>query len=105
MEKIYELSKILEELEEDEDNYFLDFLNTKNIQAGILRLHKGQPDTQSSHNVDEIYLVIEGEGLIRIEGRNHAVKKGTSIFVPANVQHNFHGNKSDLTVFYVLTRR
>jgi mannose-6-phosphate isomerase-like protein (cupin superfamily) len=103
MEKIYELSEILDKLEEEnEDNYFLDFLNTKNIEAGILRLHKDQPDTQSSHNADEIYYVIEGEGFIRINGKSHAVKKGTSIYIPSDVEHRFYGNKSDLTVLYVL---
>jgi mannose-6-phosphate isomerase-like protein (cupin superfamily) len=105
MKSIYELDEILSELEEDEESYFVDFLSTKNVEAGIIRLRKDQKDTQTAHSADEIYHVIEGEGFIQIERRNHAVKKGTCIFVPANVQHNFHGNKSDLTVFYVLTGR
>ncbi|HEY9386510.1 MAG TPA: cupin domain-containing protein [Nitrososphaeraceae archaeon] len=103
MKSIYELDEILSELEEDKESYFVDFLNTENVEAGIIRLRKDQKDTQTAHSVDEIYHVIEGEGLISIQARNYAVKKGTCIFVPANVEHNFHGNKSDLTVFYVLT--
>lgn len=104
METIYELNEIISKLEDTEDNnaYFVDFLNTKFIEAGILRLHRDQSDTQSSHPVDEIYYVIEGEGFIRINGKQHKVKKGTSIFVPANVEHNFYGNNADLLVLYVL---
>jgi mannose-6-phosphate isomerase-like protein (cupin superfamily) len=102
MEKLYELNKILDKLEDDEANYFLDFLSTENMEAGIIRLHKGQPDTQSSHNVDEIYYIIEGEGFIRINGKSHDVKKGTFVYIPSDVEHSFYGNESDLIVFYVL---
>jgi mannose-6-phosphate isomerase-like protein (cupin superfamily) len=72
------------------------------MQGGILRLHKDQPATQSSHYVDEIYHVIEGEGFIRINGKSHAVKKGTFVYIPSDVEHSFYGNESDLIVFYVL---
>jgi mannose-6-phosphate isomerase-like protein (cupin superfamily) len=105
MEKLYELNKVLDKLEEDEANYFLDFLNTENMEAGIIRLHKGQPDTQSSHNVDEIYYIIEGEGFIRINGKSHDVKRGTFVYIPSDVEHSFYGNESDLIVFYVLAAK
>ena len=53
-------------------------------------------DTQSFHNFDEIYYVIEGEGLIPIGTRDHEV------FVPANTLHHFHRNLRDLMVLYLL---
>jgi mannose-6-phosphate isomerase-like protein (cupin superfamily) len=104
MERIYELGKVLSGLEDSKEDYYVDFLNTKNFKAGIIRLRKDQEDTQSTHSVDEIYYVIEGEGFIRIDGKNHNIRQGTSIFIEANVKHNFHGNPRDLVVLYVLSK-
>lgn len=104
MENIYELGKILSDLEDSKEDYFVDFLNTKSFEAGIIRLHRDQEDTQSTHSVDEIYYVIEGEGLIRIGGKNYEVRKGKIVFVPASTEHRFHGNKGDLIVLYVFAK-
>jgi quercetin dioxygenase-like cupin family protein len=40
--------------------------------------------------------------LINLDGKNYAIKQGTSIFVAAGTEHRFHGNAEDLVVFYVL---
>jgi mannose-6-phosphate isomerase-like protein (cupin superfamily) len=61
--KVHELNNILSELE-DQGGYFIDFISTKGIQAGVIRLHPGENDTQGSHSVDEVYYVIEGNGFI-----------------------------------------
>jgi hypothetical protein len=86
MKKIYELNDLLSELKE-RNGYFIDFITTKGIQAGIIRLHPFQKDTQEPHSVDEVYYVIE---------------ERTSVFVPAGADHKFHGNNQDLVIFYVL---
>ena len=70
MERIYDLGKILSGLEGSKEDYYVDFLNTRRFEAGIIRLRKDQEDTQATHSVDEIYYVIEGEGLIRIAGED-----------------------------------
>ena len=105
MERIYELGKILSGLGDSKEDYYVDFLNTKSFEAGIIRLRKDQEDTQSTHSVDEIYYVIEGEGLIRIGGENYEVHKGIVVFVPANTEHRFHRNIRDLIVLYVFGKK
>lgn len=105
MERTYELGKILSGLEDSKGDYYVDFLNTKSFEAGIIRLRKDQEDTQSTHSVDEIYYVIEGEGLIRIGGENYEVHKGIVVFVPANTKHRFHRNIGDLIVLYVFGKK
>lgn len=62
-------------------------------------------DTQGGYYVDEVYYVIEGNGFIKINGKDHSIKQGTSILVPAKTEHKFHGNKQDLVIFYVLGGR
>ena len=101
MRKLYELNDLLSDLE-DLGGYFIDFITTKGIQAGIIRLHPGENDTQEPHSVDEVYYVIEGNGFIKLNGENHAIKQGTSIFVPARTEHRFYGNNQDFVIFYVL---
>jgi quercetin dioxygenase-like cupin family protein len=99
---LYELENVLSTLHKGE--YFVDFLNTKSLEAGIIRLRVDQNDTQTSHPKDELYYVIEGEGYLRSNGKNHSVHKGTTIFIPANTEHNFHGNQVDLTVLYIFPK-
>jgi mannose-6-phosphate isomerase-like protein (cupin superfamily) len=99
--KVFELNKLLSELN-GQGGYFIDFISTKAIQAGIIRLHPGENDTQEPHSVDEVYYVIEGNGFIKLDGKDHEIRQGTSIFVPAKADHRFHGNKQDLLIFYAL---
>jgi mannose-6-phosphate isomerase-like protein (cupin superfamily) len=101
MTKIYELNNVLSDLE-TQGGYFIDIVSRKGIQAGIIRLHDGENDTQGPHSADEVYYVIEGDGFIRINGKDYSINQGTSIFVPAKTEHKFHGNKQDLVIFYVL---
>lgn len=102
MESIHELGNILSMIKADD--YFVDFLNTKSLDAGIIRLRENQKDSQSSHPEEEIYYVIEGNGFISIKEKNYAVQRGTVIFIPANIKHKFHGNKEELVVLYILPR-
>ena len=102
--KVFELNKLLSELE-GQGGYFINFISTMGIQAGIIRLHPGENDIQEPHSVDEVYYVIEGNGFIKLNGKDHEIRQGTCIFVPAKAGHKFHGNKEDLVVFYALGGR
>ena len=102
--KVFELSNLLSELD-GQAGYFIDFISTSGIQAGIIRLHPGENDSQEPHSVDEVYYVIEGNGFIKLDGKDHQIREGTSIFVPAKADHSFHGNKQDLVIFYALGGR
>jgi mannose-6-phosphate isomerase-like protein (cupin superfamily) len=99
--KVFELNKLLTELG-GQGGYFIDLISTNGIQAGIIRLHPGENDTQEAHSVDEVYYVIEGNGFIKLDGKDHQISQGKCIFVPAKADHRFHGNKQDLVIFYAL---
>ena len=103
-------------MEEEEDNfisldkvvadlngtgsYFLNVFNDKRVDLGILRLRKGETDTQLPHSVDEVYFVVEGNGSIEIEGKLKPVKSADFIFVPADAHHRFIVGSQDLLVIY-----
>ena len=101
MEKIFELEKLISKLECSE-SYFLTFLSSRGIDAGILRLLPGEEDVQEPHPSDEIYLVMKGDGFIRINDRKYELKKNSFVYVPANVEHKFCENKEELLVAYFL---
>lgn len=93
------LDKVIADLD-NTGNYFLDVFNNKGVDLGILRLRKGETDTQLPHSVNEVYFIVEGNGFIEMEGKLKPVKKADFIFVSANVQHRFIVDDEDLVVIY-----
>jgi hypothetical protein len=66
--KVHELNNLLSELN-DQGGYFIDFVSTKGIQAGIIRLHAGENDTQEPHSVDDVYYDNRGRTTCQTEVR------------------------------------
>jgi mannose-6-phosphate isomerase-like protein (cupin superfamily) len=93
------LDKVIADLD-NTDNYFLDVFSNKGVDLGILRLRKGETDTQLPHSVNEVYFIVEGNGFIEMEGKLKPVKKADFIYVPANIQHKFIVDDEDLVVIY-----
>ena len=98
--RVYEIDNFLSQLK-NSDQYFIDCINTNSIQAGIMLLHPGKDDIQAPHSIDEVYYVVQGNGFIKIDKKDYEIKPGTVIFIPAKVEHKFHGNNQDLVIFYV----
>jgi len=61
------------------------------LEIGVYVLVAPEPDTQSPHLFDEIYLVLDGEGAIEVEGEMRTVARGVAVFVPARAEHRFSG--------------
>ena len=93
------LENVIAELDATNE-YFLNIFKSKELDMGILRLRKGEIDTQEPHSVDEVYFVIEGTGHIEIEDKMKPVNRADFIFVPANVHHRFVVSNKDLIVLY-----
>lgn len=98
-EKLIDIRSLISKMALDNSG-FLNFFDLKHLQAGILRLKPGETDTQEPHSLDEIYLVLEGDGFIEIGKKAYALKKDLFIFVPAEVKHSFYGNTKDILVIY-----
>lgn len=81
------------------------FLQKGSMDVGVLRLKPGEDDPQSPHLNDEVYYIIEGDGFIRVEGKDIPVREGSVVFVPAKARHKFHGNTRELVALYVFAGR
>jgi mannose-6-phosphate isomerase-like protein (cupin superfamily) len=98
--KIFGLSEILSSME-IRNSYFDTFLSSNSTAIGVIKLKPGENDDQQPHPSDEVYYVIEGSGMINIEGRDYVVRERNFILVPAKRAHRFHENKDTLIVLYI----
>ena len=71
------------------------------LEVGIYVLVAPEPDRQQPHEVDEVYVVLEGRGRLDVEGESVDLAEGQAIFVPAHANHRFTGyeNLSVLVIF------
>jgi mannose-6-phosphate isomerase-like protein (cupin superfamily) len=74
------------------------------LEVGVYVLVAPEPDHQSAHDDDELYVVLEGRGILTIEGDSMPVAEGTAAFVPAGADHRFTGYEG-LSVLVVFARR
>lgn len=77
---------------------YREFLRVPALSCGIYKLPAGAKDLQGPHDEDEVYLVIDGRGRVRVGGREHEVKRGSLLYVQATSEHNFFEVDEDITL-------
>ncbi|AJM92185.1 cupin domain-containing protein [Nitrosopumilus piranensis] len=95
----FDLDTYLEKIKNG-SNYFHTFINRESLAAGVLVLQPGEEDTQTPHDIDEVYYVISGNGSLKIGDKNYKVSKNKLFFVAKDVKHYFHSNTKELKVLY-----
>jgi mannose-6-phosphate isomerase-like protein (cupin superfamily) len=60
-------------------------------EIGVYVLVAPEPDRQQPHDDDEIYIVLEGSGVLDVNGRKVELREGHALFVPAGAEHRFSG--------------
>ena len=80
---------------------YLEFLKVPNLSVGLYTLPAGGVDKQTPHTEDEIYYVLGGSATILVGDENREVSTGSLIYVPANVEHNFHSIINELRLLVV----
>ena len=61
------------------------------LELGVYVLVAPEPDRQQPHEEDEVYVVLEGSGVLEIGGETVSLKEGQATFVPAGAEHRFVG--------------
>lgn len=95
--KAYEIAQLMAEQERLERPYH-EFLRVQSMSMGLYVLPAGAVDTQQPHSEDEVYYVVEGRGMIRVDDEDRPVKAGSIIFVERGVKHYFHSIVDDLKI-------
>jgi mannose-6-phosphate isomerase-like protein (cupin superfamily) len=76
---------------------WIEFLRAPALSMGVYALAAGADDTQSPHTEDEVYLVVSGSGILRVEDLDQPVQAGSVVYVEADASHHFHSITEDLT--------
>lgn len=77
---------------------YYEFLRVPVMSAGLYELAAGAADPQSPHAEDEVYVIFNGQGRIRIADQDYPVSAGSVVFVPAGVEHRFHSIEVALSI-------
>ncbi len=59
------------------------------IELGVYVLVAPEPDRQQPHADDEVYVVLEGSGVLEVSGESAPVQEGDAVFVEAGAEHRF----------------
>jgi mannose-6-phosphate isomerase-like protein (cupin superfamily) len=77
---------------------------SEGLEIGVYVLVAPEPDRQQPHDDDEVYLVLEGRGVLEVEGKPVELREGHAVFVPAGAEHQFTGYEQ-LAVLVMFERR
>lgn len=61
------------------------------LELGVYVLVAPEPDRQQPHADDEVYVVLEGSGVLDVEGEQVQMQEGSAVFVEAGAEHRFSG--------------
>ena len=73
------------------------------LELGVYVLVAPEPDRQQPHEDDEVYVVLDGTGVLMIEGEPVPVRPGQAVFVPAGADHQFTAYEG-LSLLVIFTR-
>jgi mannose-6-phosphate isomerase-like protein (cupin superfamily) len=59
------------------------------IELGVYVLVAPEPDRQRPHEDDEVYVVLDGSGVLEVSGESVPVEEGDAVFVEAGAEHRF----------------
>ena len=61
------------------------------LEIGVYVLVAPEPDRQQPHDEDEVYVVLEGSGVLEVEDTATPLDEGMALFVPAGAEASLHG--------------
>jgi mannose-6-phosphate isomerase-like protein (cupin superfamily) len=73
------------------------------LELGVYVLVAPEPDRQQPHADDEVYVVLEGNGILEVEGESVRLDEGDTLFVPAGADHRFTAYE-ELVVLVIFAR-
>ncbi len=74
----------------------------KVFSSGVTTFPPGEAIAVHTHNTDEQVTLLEGEGLVEMEGHQEQVSPYDTTFIPAGVPHRFiNRGKSEMRILWI----
>ena len=64
-----------------------DRTSTSSLYTGFTELPPAGWLGRHRHAQDEVYYVVEGSGVVALDGAEHPVSAGSAVFIPGNAEH------------------
>jgi mannose-6-phosphate isomerase-like protein (cupin superfamily) len=77
---------------------------SEGLELGVYVLVWPEADHQQPHADDEVYVVLEGSGVLDVEGTAVELREGHAAFVPAGAEHRFTAYEQ-LSVLVIFERQ
>ncbi len=65
---------------------------------GVHATHITSADLHYHDHTEEVYYVIDGDGVIELDGELHALAPGTTVWIPPGVKHRSWGDFETLVI-------
>jgi quercetin dioxygenase-like cupin family protein len=65
-----------------------DITHSEALTMGIAKIPPGEALHEHRHPQAEVYLILEGRGLLRIDGKPQPIAAGSAVFIPGNTSHS-----------------
>src|SRR5213595_1014023 len=99
----FEVAAVKERLKEAGGGYEI-VHESAGLELGVYVLVAPEPDRQQPHEDDEVYLVLEGSGVLDVEGKKVELREGHAAFVAAGAEHRFVGYEQ-LSVLVIFEKK
>jgi mannose-6-phosphate isomerase-like protein (cupin superfamily) len=84
----FDVSQVAERLAAGNGGYEI-VHESPGVEVGVYVLVAPEPDRQQPHEWDEVYVVLEGSGVLTVEADAVDLKEGGAVFVRAGAEHRF----------------
>ncbi|SRR5690625_4374464 len=74
-----------------------EFLRTPSLSCAVYHVPAGSNEMSKAHEEDELYLILEGKGLLRIGDEIQEVSPGTLMYVQAACDHTYFDISESIT--------
>ena len=96
------VTSVVEKLREAGGGYEI-VHDSPGLELGVYVLVAPEADEQQPHEDDEVYVVLEGTGILTVDGKEVPVKEGDAVFVEAGADHRFTAYEQ-LALFVIFER-
>ncbi len=61
--------------------------DVKTLCLGLVEVEPGHSTPLHRHRCEEVYYIVQGSGVVEVEGERHEISAGDAVYIPVNARH------------------